>query len=63
MTDRLRPVAKGAYVGLCDLDAPGGPLPTHSATATARIAELRGRYDPRGLFAPAPVAALATAAE
>ena len=58
----LSPLATGAYVGLCDLDRPGGCLPTHSAPAAQRLADLRRRFDPVGTFSTAPAAA-ALAAE
>lgn len=56
----LTPLCSGAYVGLCDLDRPGGHLPTHSDAATGRLALLRQRFDPQGMFTPArPSPALA----
>ncbi|MCA0845966.1 FAD-binding oxidoreductase [Salipiger thiooxidans] len=48
--DACRPVALGSYVGEADLDRPGGPLPTLSPAAAARLAELGLRHDPAGLF-------------
>ncbi|ADZ71007.1 FAD-binding oxidoreductase [Polymorphum gilvum] len=58
----LSPLCSGTYVGLCDLDRPGGHLPTHSDAAARRLADLRRRFDPRTLFTPAR-AASALAAE
>lgn len=48
--DGCRSIATGSYVGEADLDRPGGPLPTHSPDALARLAELAARHDPTGLF-------------
>ncbi|WP_167851009.1 FAD-binding oxidoreductase [Tabrizicola caldifontis] len=58
----IAPLATGAYVGLCDLDRPGGHLPTHSEAVSLRLAALSRRFDPAGVFASAP-AAVAQAAE
>lgn len=52
----LSPLSTGAYVGLCDLDRPGGHLPTHSDAASLRLDELRQRFDPNGLFTRRPSA-------
>ena len=62
LIEDLSPLCTGAYVGLCDLDRPGRLLPTHSDAAAMRLADLRLRFDPAGLFNPPP-AALALAAE
>lgn len=62
LIESIAPLATGAYVGLCDLDRPGRSLPTHSAPAAQRLAELRNRFDPAGTFDTAPAAA-ALAAE
>lgn len=62
LIESIAPLATGAYVGLCDLDRPGGSLPTHSAPAAQRLADLRKRFDPAGTFNTAPAAA-ALAAE
>ncbi|MWD29116.1 FAD-binding protein [Aquicoccus sp. SCR17] len=59
--DRLTPLCTGAYVGEADLDRPDRALRTLSAEAAERLAILRRRYDPAGLFHrrswPAAVAA------
>lgn len=60
--DDVAPLAQGAYAGLCDLDRPGGTLPCHSAEAAMRLADLRNRFDPDGLFGT-PLFATALAAE
>lgn len=62
LIESIAPLATGAYVGLCDLDRPGRSLPTHSAPAAQRLAELRNHFDPAGTFDTAPAAA-ALAAE
>jgi FAD/FMN-containing dehydrogenase len=48
--DGIAPLCTGAYVGEADLDRPDRALPTLSTGAVARLAELRARHDPRGLF-------------
>lgn len=48
--DACRGFATGAYVGEADLDRISAPLPIHSAEASRRLAELRLRYDPEGVF-------------
>jgi FAD/FMN-containing dehydrogenase len=62
LMESVVPLATGAYVGLCDLDRPGTLLPTHSPATTLRLADLRRRFDPMGMFCAATVAA-AMAAE
>ena len=50
----------GAYVGETDLERPDRVLPTLSGSARARLADLRARHDPQGLFLrPAPARAIA----
>ncbi|TPE48286.1 FAD-binding oxidoreductase [Amaricoccus solimangrovi] len=48
--DVCRPLATGAYVGEADLDRPGERLPNHSPEVVARLARLRARHDPDGVF-------------
>jgi hypothetical protein len=48
--DGVAPLCTGAYVGEADLDRPDRKLPTLSAEAGARLADLRATHDPRGLF-------------
>lgn len=62
LIEALSPLATGAYVGLCDLDRPGGHLPTHSQAAAQRLADLRQRFDPKGVFNLAPAALVPVAA-
>lgn len=48
--DRLTPVCTGAYVGEADLERPDRALPTLSPAAQSRLAALRAKHDPAGLF-------------
>ncbi|NKX44636.1 FAD-binding oxidoreductase [Roseicyclus persicicus] len=61
LIDGLAPHCTGSYAGLADLDRPGPRLPTHAPDAALRLAALRARFDPAGLFgggrAAAPIAA------
>lgn len=49
--DGCRHFATGSYVGESDLDRTSGALPTLSAEASRRLADLCAQHDPTGLFA------------
>ncbi|OWU83907.1 hypothetical protein ATO6_15950 [Oceanicola sp. 22II-s10i] len=51
--DSLQPLKAGVYVGYGDIDVPARRKEIHSRPAELRLAEMRRRYDPRGLFGQA----------
>ena len=48
--DGVAPDCTGAYVGEADLDRPHHPLAWLSPASADRLATLRRRYDPKGVF-------------
>ncbi len=48
----LEPLSTGTYVGESDLERSGRPVTPHSPSAALKLAALKARHDPQGLFQP-----------